>query len=248
MEAPPEARCDEGTSRRLTIRKRIFMLPECTQAPKTPEPVDGRKHIDVQTESYLEELTDRSRLGFCRSNKSGRPARSLGSDRTSGGSAGRRRERAPCHVACRLVEVDIETQTDAFMDRPASPLFVPMKTGVDTDTQIYDGDLFDFDYEVPPRSVPVCAIAPTVFGVMPSHDSLALRTHGRVNGNATPHYGVLHYGVLGRFPATIDDGMDPCRLSLSSRCLWARRSNRQAWLNCALLRSSRSSRTECTRC
>jgi hypothetical protein len=30
--------------------------------------------------------------------------------------------------------------------------------------------------------------------------------------------------------------------------LWARRSNRQAWLNCALLRSSRSSRTECTRC
>ena len=76
MEAPPEARCDEGTSRRLTIRKRIFMLPECTQAPKTPEPVDGRKHIDVQTESYLEELTDRSRLGFCRSNKFGRPARS----------------------------------------------------------------------------------------------------------------------------------------------------------------------------
>ena len=100
-------------------------------------------------------------------------------------------------MACRLVEVDIETQTDAFMDRPASPLFVPMKTGVDTDTQIYDGDLFDFDYEVPPRSLPVCTIAPTVFGVMPSHDSLALRTHGRMNGTATPHCGVLtpHCGV-----------------------------------------------------
>jgi hypothetical protein len=78
------------------------------KAPKTPEPVDGRKHIDVQTESYLEELTDR------------------------------------------LVEVDIDTQTDAFMDRPASPLFIPMKTGVDVDTQIYDGELFDFDYEVEP--------------------------------------------------------------------------------------------------
>jgi len=50
----------------------------------------------------------------------------------------------------RLVEVDIDTQTDAFMDRPASPLFIPMKTGVDVDTQIYDGELFDFDYEVEP--------------------------------------------------------------------------------------------------
>ena len=27
--------------------------------PSTPEAVDGRKHIDVQTEQYLEELTDR---------------------------------------------------------------------------------------------------------------------------------------------------------------------------------------------
>jgi hypothetical protein len=37
----------------------MHRVRECAQAPKTPEPVDGRKHIDVQTESYLEELTDR---------------------------------------------------------------------------------------------------------------------------------------------------------------------------------------------
>ena len=76
--------------------------------PDTPEPSEGRKHIDVQTEQYLEELTDRP------------------------------------------VEVDIDTQTDAFMDQLAAPIFIPMKTGVDVETQIYEGDLFDFDTEVEP--------------------------------------------------------------------------------------------------
>lgn len=71
-------------------------------------PVDNRKHMDIQTEAYLEELTDR------------------------------------------VVEADMDTQTDAFLDRPAAPMFVPMKTGLDAETQIYEGDLFDFDVEVDP--------------------------------------------------------------------------------------------------
>jgi len=71
------------------------------------EPVEGRKHIDVQTDNYLEELTDR------------RP------------------------------EVDEETQTDAYMDRPPLPLFIPTKAGMDKATQV-EGDLFDFDLEVQP--------------------------------------------------------------------------------------------------
>ena len=75
--------------------------------PRTPEPVEGRKHMDIQTDNYLEELTDR------------RP------------------------------EVDEETQTDAYMDRPPLPLFVPTKTGDDKATQVED-DLFDFDLEVEP--------------------------------------------------------------------------------------------------
>ena len=52
--------------------------------PSTPEAVDGRKHIDVQTEQYLEELTDRP------------------------------------------VEVDVDTQTDAFMDQLPAPIFIPV--------------------------------------------------------------------------------------------------------------------------
>ncbi len=33
------------------------------------------------------------------------------------------------------------------LHRPASPLFVPKKHGVDKETQV-EGDLFDFDFEV----------------------------------------------------------------------------------------------------
>ena len=67
--------------------------------PRSPDPVEGRKHIDVQTELYLEELSDR------------------------------------------VEEADVEIQTDAFLDRPPSPLFIPVKSGVDVDTQIYEGDV-----------------------------------------------------------------------------------------------------------
>lgn len=75
---------------------------------RTPEPVHNRKNIDVQTELYLEELSDR------------------------------------------IEEADVDVQTDAFLDRPASPLFIPQSTGKDIATQIEDGDLFDFDLEVKP--------------------------------------------------------------------------------------------------
>eukprot|EP00002_Diphylleia_rotans_P021628 TRINITY_DN4210_c0_g2_i1.p1 TRINITY_DN4210_c0_g2~~TRINITY_DN4210_c0_g2_i1.p1 ORF type:complete len:445 (-),score=136.28 TRINITY_DN4210_c0_g2_i1:903-2237(-) len=78
------------------------------ERPITPEAVDGRTHIQVQTEVYLEEITDR------------------------------------------VVEVDIDTQTDPFLDRPPSPLFIPRKSGIDAETQILEGELFDFDLEVEP--------------------------------------------------------------------------------------------------
>merc|ERR1712159_467012 len=74
----------------------------------TPEPVQGRHHIDVQTDAYLEEVSDK------------------------------------------VPEHDVDTQTDEFLDRPASPLFIPIKTGVDKETQIMEGDLFDFELEVEP--------------------------------------------------------------------------------------------------
>ncbi|XP_053155067.1 radial spoke head protein 3 homolog B-like [Hemicordylus capensis] len=75
---------------------------------RTPDPLEGRRHVTVQTELYLEELADR------------------------------------------IIEVDVECQTDEFLDRPATPLFIPAKTGRDVATQILEGELFDFDIEVRP--------------------------------------------------------------------------------------------------
>lgn len=81
---------------------------ESKQRSTTPEPIDGRKHIEIQTEQYLEELTDK------------------------------------------LEEYTVDTQTDPMMDRPPSPLFIPAKSGRDMETQIEEGDLFDFEFEVDP--------------------------------------------------------------------------------------------------
>jgi hypothetical protein len=75
---------------------------------RTPEPVYGRKHIDIQTDTYLEELTDKPQ------------------------------------------EEDAATQTDAVMDRPSPVLFIPAPSGESKETQILEGELFDFDLEVEP--------------------------------------------------------------------------------------------------
>lgn len=101
---PIEIQRQQENRRRAIARKRA----KDQLRPRSPDPVEGRKHIDVQTELYLEELSDR------------------------------------------VEEADQECQTDAFLDRPPSPLFIPAKTGMDVATQIYEGDLFDFDIEVKP--------------------------------------------------------------------------------------------------
>ncbi|XP_073470302.1 radial spoke head protein 3 homolog [Aquarana catesbeiana] len=101
---PVEIQRAQEARRRALAKKRAKDLLR----PRTPEPVEGRKNIEVQTELYLEELSD--------------------------------------HVE----EKDMECQTDAFLDRPPTPLFIPAKTGVDVSTQILEGELFDFDLEVKP--------------------------------------------------------------------------------------------------
>uniref|UniRef100_T2MB47 Radial spoke head protein 3 homolog n=1 Tax=Hydra vulgaris TaxID=6087 RepID=T2MB47_HYDVU len=101
---PVEAQKQQEIRRLALARKRAKQILKS----QTPEPVEGRKHIDVQTELYLEELTDR------------------------------------------VEEADIFTQTDTFLDRPPTPLFIPAKSGVDVSTQILDGELFDFNIEVKP--------------------------------------------------------------------------------------------------
>ena len=96
--------------RQQEIRRRAIAKKRAKEQLRTrsPDAVEGRKHIQVQTELYLEELSDR------------------------------------------IEEADVDTQTDAFLDRPPSPLFIPAKTGKDVATQILEGDLFDFDIEVKP--------------------------------------------------------------------------------------------------
>ncbi|VDM25379.1 unnamed protein product [Hydatigera taeniaeformis] len=50
-----------------------------------------------------------------------------------------------------VVETDtVFCQTDDFLDRPPTPIFMPAKTGVDVATEILANDLFDFDLEVKP--------------------------------------------------------------------------------------------------
>ncbi|XP_033504989.1 radial spoke head protein 3 homolog [Epinephelus lanceolatus] len=101
---PVEIQRQQELRRRAIARKRAREQFR----PRTPEALQGRKHIDVQTELYLEELSDV------------------------------------------IVATDIECQTDAFLDKPATPLFIPAKSGKDVATQIEEGELFDFDREVQP--------------------------------------------------------------------------------------------------
>jgi len=98
----------EVRKQREAQRRRLMRANQPKKRPGTPEPVAGRKHMDIQTDSYLEELTERT------------------------------------------VEFEAETQTDFLLDRPPSPLFMPAKIGVDIETQIEEGELFDFDVECEP--------------------------------------------------------------------------------------------------
>ncbi|TPX45283.1 hypothetical protein SeMB42_g00001 [Synchytrium endobioticum] len=101
---PVELERQAELKRRLKARRRA----EALRRPKTPDAVEGRRHVDVQTDVYLEELSDK------------------------------------------VPEADAAAQTDAFLDRPPSPLYIPQKSGTDVSTQILDGELFDFDVEVAP--------------------------------------------------------------------------------------------------
>ncbi|XP_059842548.1 radial spoke head protein 3 homolog [Hypanus sabinus] len=101
---PIEIQRQQEMQRRTVARRRAKAQLRAT----TPLPIEGRIHTEVQTELYLEELSDR------------------------------------------IEEVDVDTQTDAFLDKPPTPLFIPGKSGKDVATQIEDGELFDFDIEVKP--------------------------------------------------------------------------------------------------
>lgn len=103
-----EVRKRDGTKRNTRAFGGSERRSDPSERLPTPPPVDGRSHMDIQTDDFLEELTDRP------------------------------------------IEMDAETQTLSFMDRPPDPLFIVAKTGYDVETQILPGDLFNFDVEVQP--------------------------------------------------------------------------------------------------
>lgn len=43
-----------------------------------------------------------------------------------------------------IVAADVECQADEFLDRPATPLFIPAKSGKDAETQIEEGEVGSF--------------------------------------------------------------------------------------------------------
>uniref|UniRef100_A0A3B3W2N0 Radial spoke head 3 n=1 Tax=Poecilia latipinna TaxID=48699 RepID=A0A3B3W2N0_9TELE len=111
---------------------------------KTPEAIQGRQHVVVQTGetlySFLEELSN-------------------------------------------IIQVsEIDCQTDEFLDKPSTPLFVPAKSGVDVETQIEEGDLFDFDLEVQPVLEVLVGktIEQSLLEVMEEEELACLRTQQRV--------------------------------------------------------------------
>ena len=53
------AQAEQLEIERKSQKQRSAKRPKAGPKPDTPEAVEGRKHIDVQTEQYLEELTDR---------------------------------------------------------------------------------------------------------------------------------------------------------------------------------------------
>lgn len=115
---PLELQRQQESRRRALARKRAREQFK----PRSPEPVEGRKHIEVQTELYLEEITGQLLLLIIIAVQI---------------------NYYPylCWFLDRVEEADVQTQTDAFLDRPSTPLFVPAKTGQDAATQIEEGDV-----------------------------------------------------------------------------------------------------------
>jgi len=108
-EATQQLRATQPKMRRTNLKPLETAEMEAIQADvSTPRPVDGRKHVEIQTDENVELLTDKP------------------------------------------PEYEKDTQTDFYIDRPVNRLFMPQKTGEDRETQIWDGELFNFDYEVEP--------------------------------------------------------------------------------------------------
>ncbi|KAA3672758.1 uncharacterized protein DEA37_0008074, partial [Paragonimus westermani] len=141
--------------------------PERTTLMTAASGEDGPAHYEAVSRRRHLQLTSRcAELREAMANQRAATARKFTRDRRAGDMKGQLIgpgssvfARSSVHVQTELFleelteqveQNDFATQTDHFLDRPPSPLFVPTKTGVDVETQIYENDLFDFELEVQP--------------------------------------------------------------------------------------------------
>uniref|UniRef100_A0A096LTE8 Radial spoke head 3 n=1 Tax=Poecilia formosa TaxID=48698 RepID=A0A096LTE8_POEFO len=133
---------------------------------KTPEAIQGRQHVVVQTgETLCLKLFSHVQL---------KPANKLPSLLFPDSFL---------EELSNIIQVsEIDCQTDEFLDKPSTPLFVPAKSGVDVETQIEEGDLFDFDLEVQPVLEVLVGktIEQSLLEVMEEEELACLRAQQRV--------------------------------------------------------------------
>ena len=53
-------------------------------------------------------------------------------------------------IVDKVEKKDIVSQTDAFLDRPPTPPFIPPKNGVDVSCQVEESEVFDLEFELQP--------------------------------------------------------------------------------------------------
>ena len=121
----------------------LIDTPQHTAAP--PAPAEPTRHRAADASTSVDTATIRFQSRF--------PAGVRTPDAVSGRVHGSvQTDRLVVVLSDRDPVADTTTQTGAEMNRPSSPLFVRVKTGVDVATQVEGDDpaLFDFDAEVAP--------------------------------------------------------------------------------------------------
>ncbi|TRY86593.1 hypothetical protein DNTS_018582 [Danionella cerebrum] len=127
---PAEFLRQQEARRRAVVRKRL----KVQFRSKTPDPLEGRMNTEVQT-GAKEMYKPKQRCACSRPMTEALVSLS---------------EMYLEELSDRVEDVSVECQTDLFLDKPATPLFIPAKSGQDAATQIEEGELFDFDMEVQP--------------------------------------------------------------------------------------------------
>ena len=104
---------------------------------RTPDAIAGRTHVDVQTGKYLFLRYTNAHSGYLHEKMEVSKWIHLLPELYL--------EELSDHIEAN----NVDCQTDAFLDKPPTPLFVPAKTGKDVATQIEDGEVCESGHPGP---------------------------------------------------------------------------------------------------